>query len=173
MIARCFSLALRCALKEREFRAARIARDHERPSRIAGPALIFRNDFQTEDVFVPLRRLVTIRHEQLHMVNLIGSESVAPLRVLDLTSPRWDRIVRSPDFAGIMPVSNPDGRKGGYADEELIGDYASRRRGPNRIEHGLQGWVDIRAWRGAQSPDGAVSSVCHRLSLPQRNAVCD
>src|SRR5262245_6175066 len=68
--------AIGCAPEQRQLRAAAIARDHQRSLWILRPEFIFRNDLQAQDPLVPLSRLVPVRHEQLHVIELEYAESV-------------------------------------------------------------------------------------------------
>ena len=56
--------------EKRQLRASVIAGNHEWPTRVIGPFSILRQDLKPEDALVPRRCRVSVRYEQLHMIDL-------------------------------------------------------------------------------------------------------
>jgi hypothetical protein len=66
----CRFRSLRLTFEQRKFRAAAVARNHQRSARIVGPLLIPRNNPQPEHLFVPSRRFLPVRHKEFDVIDL-------------------------------------------------------------------------------------------------------
>lgn len=72
-----FSQTLWRALKQRELGTPAITGDHKRAALVSGPGFVLSHDVQSQDTSVPISCLLTVRDEQLDVINLVDSESVA------------------------------------------------------------------------------------------------